>query len=775
LIRVCATRAFADTSAPTALLDRVLFGNAGSEQAHAVTGPSTAAGTGALGQTFRRITPAVNPITLHVKVDPAQQNYLTLQLWGSDANNIFFLQGTSPLTGVYGASDVPELDFVGDEAPFPGRFYYSTWAIPQTLTQGKAAVDLQIVAYAGVSPYAADVAARLPVLSAPSRGLYEAYIHGDPYFVPPADQPTGSAPAPLPSPAPTSNKSFAELKVTLDTSVQSLMKRQLYGAAWDSAVAAGSVPAEVMGMCLGGGADPTTARSAAAWKDFVANSATTGNCVPMNILALMAMLYQAPDSKLYHSAEVLARVSAGLDGYVRLQGTAGEFVSATWIGSPHATAAGGSPLEGFGVKGLARAYLLLAEPLAQSGVLEQLVDHDLDPATPKQARRVAWADMFVRARGFLLSAGRGHASNQDQAATTAAYLANEVIRSLDPARVSPTADLLAAVDEGFGLLPSPLGGYWITNKGLSLEPWGTLAGSYDGHYSYSPISLSTLAASATGDTQIHQRSLEIIHALAHFYLPDALAEPGDFQTIRREAAIGTRNNTYPGDIDIPFFFRAAVLAKDATAVRLLQLVRGRQQMPEVLPLSNAHVVDNLDDLVSARSYFDDVDALDPSAERLPMEASAPDAAWADEQGSVVAIKNRSERTFLSLNWRRGFKDGIRDAAHAQVNNVLRVHMTTPTVDRIVTATSMQSPEGFGKFYIARYGPYLIGMNLSASDSYALPIPAGSPARGADLIARRMLDLSQAVSVAPGSYRRPRTTTPVTFERAAAIVLQLSAT
>jgi hypothetical protein len=80
--------------------------------------------------------------------------------------------------------------------------------------------------------------------------------------------------------------------------------------------------------------------------------------------------------------------------------------------------------------------------------------------------------------------------------------------------------------------------------------------------------------------------------------------------------------------------------------------------------------------------------------------------------------------------------------------VLRAHMTTPTVDRIVTATRMQSPTGSASS-IARYGRYLIGMNLPASDSFALPIPPGSPARGAKLIARRILDLSHAVSVAPG--------------------------
>src|SRR5437016_5777372 len=102
------------------------------------------------------------------------------------------------------------------------------------------------------------------------------------------------------------------------------------------------------------------------------------------------------------------------------------------------------------------------------------------------------------------------------------------------------------------------------------------------------------------------------------------------------------------------------------------------------------------------AYLETILALPPTAARLPMEPDQPDFAWADEQGGAVALKHQDARLYLSLNWRRGFMGGKRDAQHTQVNNLARVHFTTPAVDRIATM-AMESADGFGRFYLCRYG------------------------------------------------------------------------
>ena len=59
-----------------------------------------------------------------------------------------------------------------------------------------------------------------------------------------------------------------------------------------------------------------------------------------------------------------------------------------------------------------------------------------------------------------------------------------------------------------------------------------------------------------------------------------------------------------------------------------------------------------------------------------------------------------------------------------------------TKDRIATIT-MDSPDGFGRFYTARFGPYLVGMNLSSDTSYQLPVPPFAPDSDAFDLTRRL--------------------------------------
>lgn len=106
--------------------------------------------------------------------------------------------------------------------------------------------------------------------------------------------------------------------------------------------------------------------------------------------------------------------------------------------------------------------------------------------------------------------------------------------------------------------------------------------------------------------------------------------------------------------------------------------------------------------------------------------------------------------YLALNWRRGFTDGVADLQHARVNNIARIHLTRSDYDRIATIV-MDSPFGFGRFYELEYGPYVVGMNLSADAQFDLP-GFGSGDVAYELISRQRVGAATASPVPPGQTR-----------------------
>jgi fibronectin type 3 domain-containing protein len=162
-------------------LDRIDFGNATSEQAHSFdVGISSlpAAGTGALGQTFRQplsnAVPGVasnGELVFTMTVDPVKQNYLTVRLWGSDNNG-------ASITLQQAVYNLAPLDMGAVPPPFPNRFYYGTTPIALSYTQGKTSI--QLVLY------------ETQISGTNGRPIYSAYTHIDPQFTPDGSDPTGS-------------------------------------------------------------------------------------------------------------------------------------------------------------------------------------------------------------------------------------------------------------------------------------------------------------------------------------------------------------------------------------------------------------------------------------------------------------------------------------------------------------------------------------------------------------------------------------------------------
>jgi hypothetical protein len=731
--------------APTPLLDQITFGDANSEAAHAFAGPDTILGTGAFELPTRRIAVGA-PLVFQLASAPDAQNYLTIKLWGSDTDAaVLFLYVNGTQVGAY-EQDLPELDLNVGDAAYPGRFIYVTYPLPLTATTGNISVPLTINAVASVSSFAPPGREEQP-LTQPTRPIYAAYVHTDPFFVPPSTDMQGTPPVVTPRAAPAGYPDFAGAHQDTDTAVTALLGWQLYGDAWNSAVAAGQVPAAVLGLFAKG---TTTSRfsTTADWENWAVSTTTAGNSTVVNALTVLSLIYQSSWSQYYQSADILARVTRALDSLALMQGSNGAFTNATWVGAPTRAAATGSATEGSGTKALGWAVVTLADALAMAGLLDVMVDDDDDPTTPPIPRRQAWANMLVAHRDFLSStAGRSQETMYDQSQVEALWLADAAVGILDPSRTLLSATALGYVDSTVGLADGPIGGLSVSPKGLPLMPNGTLNGSYDGRFGFLTIRSMCALGRLTADPGVLGQCINAIHAAAAFLYP---AADDGASTIRAEGAITAEINRNPGFLEYGGNAYAADVLGDPVALRSIQL-----QLANYEPLSSSVIAQDVLFAENLAGYLEDLPSVERVATlpdgsyRFPMEDGQPDFVWTDEQGASGAIRNCGDRLYIALNWRHGF-DGAANAADASVDNIARIHLSNNAYDRVATI-AMESPSGFGRFYTATFGPYLIGMNLSTDSSYQLP-PFTPPADAFELVQRRPAAAATTVVVPPGETR-----------------------
>jgi autotransporter-associated beta strand protein len=165
-------------------LDRIDFGNVSSEAVHqfapGVATGQPLAGTGAFNQTYREpygnndgTATGSQVLVFTMGCDPNRQNYVSIRLWGNDANaNITLYNAPSQTTSTENS---------GGPYISPNRFYYYTFPIPLSWTQGNKSVQLTF--------YFGGLAGQQV-----ARPVYSAYTHTAPCFVPDPTDPTGTAP-----------------------------------------------------------------------------------------------------------------------------------------------------------------------------------------------------------------------------------------------------------------------------------------------------------------------------------------------------------------------------------------------------------------------------------------------------------------------------------------------------------------------------------------------------------------------------------------------------
>ncbi|WP_035613070.1 hypothetical protein [Haloferula sp. BvORR071] len=712
-------------------LDSLRFGDEASEKSHALSASLSEVRPGGLGEASRLLLPGGDPawqggtLKFHLKVDPAQQNYFTLRLWGSDESHnhmLLFIDGKQ--IGYRHLGDYEALDLGSDGPAFPGRFSYRTGPLPLALTKGKESIDCEIRAYGPLSAYANQFDDYQKPMRDPSRGLYRAYTHTESCFIPPADEKQGSAPASLQTRTTPGPEVMDAVKARVDGEIERLLR------------------------------DPAR---------------------PANQMQalFLAKAYHTPWCKAAGKPETVTKVLASLDalyrGYVANPKLAEEEPS-TW-----------NP-DWFGLGPSGQAIQLLEKELKPH------FDESIDDGTGKQVkRREAFRAMLLACRDWHREHRRQYTNQSMINDLYGIYLANRGIAVLDPTAALPEAAALRYLHESVGLAPwlgseqdgkpqKPLGDDYLqlTAKGLTRELG--FVGNYGEVLDWVAqiYDATRTSPGQPGDPALKNQLIKIARARAPFRYP--LQDRDGFRAMVQETAVGWRDVHYPGDVTYtqrPSWDGNPL--ETAATTGDPQLLGGVQQMLEDNQLY-ATLVETMKEkgfrttfgLLAVPDQLEKVGAPATAPRRLPMSADQPDFVFSDEEDGVVAIKSGEEILYASLYWR---------ARHG-VNFLGRVHYMTPEIDRIATVAEeiqftpsgmdykrpdwtnfafgnggprypkdfvsahsgeilpiAKIPEGVsfkpgqenihagrGDFYQLRYGPYLIAMNMSMDKSFDFKAP-----------------------------------------------------
>jgi hypothetical protein len=712
-------------------VDTVIFGDANSEKTHSLVVEHSDMIIGGLGEPARRLLPLEpqswegGKLSFKVKVDPQKQNYATLRLWGGEANpNFLILYIDGKQVGYRHLGDVEILD-LGAEAPvYNGRFYYRTNPLPLNLTKNRTELSCEIRSTGAVWGYGSSFDKYQQQMKGPTRGIYRLYTHTDGFFTPPADEKQGEATKNPPVRKTPGPEMLDQAKERVSKQITFLLQP---------------------------------------------------NTVPNQMeLQLLAKAYHVKWTPAYQKMEVVDRVLVGMDALF-IQARKDPTLVQDETSTPNP--------EWFGFGPMGRAIVLLAEPLKP--LLDQPIKAEKGaPITRRVAytemlvasreygrhsRRQYTNQSMIKDLYSIYLPNRGVAILDPSKAMpeekALRYLYESV--GLQPWLGSDTRG---------GSSEKPLGDnyYQLTDKGLTKEL------GYVGNYGevidwVSDIYDATRPAPGqSGDQRIRQQLIKIADARAVFRYP-MLDDKGN-RAMRIETVIGWRDTHYPGDITYgqrPSRDASAMeSARDTLDANLIgyaqQMIDDNQFFGSIAQVSKEKTFRTTAGLLDTSDDYETVEAQKHDAKRLPMTFGQPDFVFSDEEDGVVAVKNGGDIFYASLYWR----------ARNAINFLGRVHYLTPDMARIAVVQEgiefepsgmeytrpdwtnmgfgnggMKYPGDFhsalagerlpiakvpqdvkftpgqesvyagrGSFYKLRYGPYLVGMNMTKDKTYELEVP-----------------------------------------------------
>ncbi len=718
-------------------LTSLRLGDAVSEQAarlSAVSAPIETAPEIALGEPGRRLLPAAASLpaslAFDVRLDPNAQNYLTLRLWGSDAN-------WTPVDLLTDSDSVSLGNLwwhVTREAPVPGRFLYRTFPLPIEVTRGKTSLRLRIATAPAPQAIGVFRNADQPAPQRsyrPSFAFYGIHTHTDSWFQPSASERQGPSfawgpPAPKPAGYP-------------DTVEARLLQR----------------------------ARADIARSLA--YGVARSRYDTGHRYDTRVLETLPLIYFTEWSGHYREKSVAEKTLAGIDAHVLRQAAQG--------GAP-----GAMFYRGWGSHGrIAHACSQMHEVFAAEGWLDQPLSLVTPSGTRAVSRRQAYADFFHDAFNWRLQDRRSW-TNQPVYVSHTLYRLQKALRVLGDPRALTEAQALHYLHVSYGLEPmrSRPGAmdvddagypYFLTTRaGLTREK-----GYVDAYGELSDVLVPI--AEETGDPVAYEFARKFMRARSVFRIPSNDTTGNGM--LRGIGAMSWRGTTFPFRVFYSGIEEAAVLG-DPVSLRLAQLeiAHGRLHLlpaepergPHWHPASSIRLVDQ----------YRKIKDLPPSPYRLPAEPGQPDFVWSDPENGVFVFRDGETLvygSFFNLDAFNGRSVGDRGIYHlvrpeserlvefppdfALPESGLSVTVRYPFGDRIrpqtppppgMTTWASEPPDwldhraGRAYFYHTRTGPYVIAMNTTETGTYrestwTLPaIPGATKAR--DLATGEIVDLSR---------------------------------
>jgi hypothetical protein len=745
----------ADT--PTPLTDQLILGQPQSESAHDLKSEFTQVIRGALDQPARQILPLApvgdygGDLSFTIKCDPQQPTYVTARFWGGDSGEdrgrlLLLVEGKQ--LGVRHLGDIDDLDILADDPRFPGRFFYKTLPLPREMTRGRTQIRLDIRALGRLWGYGVTWEQFQKPMAKSSRGIYAVYTHTDPYFVPPADAPQ------------------------VPTAAQPPVRQQ--------------PGAEVL--------DQLKARVNRELTHYI----SAGKPLSQMQMQFLARAYGVSWTAAYQNSAAAQRILESLDAiylaYVASPRLA-ELDPATW-----------NP-DWFGLGPSGDVIRLMAAPLAPH--LDQPVAGG-DGITRRAAwtrmlldcrdwhsrhRRLYTNQSMINDMYGIYLPNRAIAILSPTQAMPEDQVLHYFYQSvgLEPWLGSDT-------DSGS---EKPVGDSYmeLTAKGLTRELG--YVGAYGEVLDWvtSLYDVTRPQAGAQGDPRIQAQLIKIANARAVFRYP--VIDAQGFRDMVLETVVGWRDVHYPGDITYgqrttwdagPMEAAAATL--DPNLVGYAQQMLDDNQffaaMQERMNDNGLRVTAGLLDTPDA---YELIKSRPRTNLRLPMSWGQGDFVFSDEEDGVVAIKHGDEIVYASLYWR----------ARYGINFLAKVHDLTPAVERDATlweAVQFQDsgltcrrggrlvedqsgrydrfvpdleqalrdevfpiariPQGVpfkpgdesvfagkGSFYTCRYGHFLIAMNMTTSQTFALNGPDGIAA-APELVSGKIISFGPGVKVPPRS-------------------------
>lgn len=753
-------------------LDHVALGTEAEGTAHRLRITDGGRVVGALGQSSLQLRPTGRwrggTVDMRLTVNPAAVNFVTLRLWGGekiDGNLTLLCDGKQ--VGDRLLSDYDQLDYGAKAQQFPGAFYYRTYRLPDAVTRRRSAVDCTIEASGPIFSYSETFDRFQQVMTTPSRGLYDLYVHDDPWL----DTRPGTSDGALarPSPRPGSGR-----------------------------IARGAPGSDVLG------------RIKARLERDVQSLLRASRPLGQHEILFLARFRLKRWSPLARDPRILAAIVKGMDDFAAVyvkDPTVVRFEKSTW-----------NP-DWFGFGPIGQAIAL--DPAALAPVLDKSIAwRNGTTAT----RRTAYAEMLVASREWLRVHRRFYTNQSMIVDCYGIYLANRGVAALDPKQAMPEQAARRYLYEATGIEEwrgddLPDGGHSYDAGG----PDGTKAQPYRVAHGYHLVTRGGLTRElgyvgnygevldwvgliydatrptpdTPGDPKLRDQLARIARARAPFRYPASDAD--GFRAMRMMADIGWRDLKAPGDVTYVQEPRAgaaspieaAVLTEDPLLVGYAQqMVEDNQLWPS---LERSLAQTGFRQTYGLLNVIDEVAALAgmaPQPARLPMSDGQPDMAVADPEDGVIAIKRGDERFYASLYWR----------ANRGVTNLGRVWLSGPRGNRIATvpvdtgftpsgqrwtrpdklvllkndvinrgyglhlaeageALPLAEPPsgvvvkpgedsvyaGRGDSYVMRYGGYTVAINMSETKPFAFLVPKHG---GNELISGRTMPAGRTIRMAP---------------------------